>query len=207
MAIRFDIDKFNDVKDKYIKQLNGGLFCDTQYLKLFETYKQYLDNDDDVKQAKIAHKKKEKERQESKKIREVFVNVVEIANKVEEQERRKVHPKIPKVSTPPRDGYWEDGVFYVMRHRKKTAEKEIEPKIEEAEKPKVSPPKKKKPKTHFYHPVLTESTVMDEVQSVLERVTGRKVEQMRAKSDYERKSESCRAKIISIPMGGQYRRR
>lgn len=58
MAIRFDIDKYQKVRESYISYL-GGTPVNAQMLLLYETYKAYWQNDPEVKKAEQALKTKE----------------------------------------------------------------------------------------------------------------------------------------------------
>ncbi len=58
MAVRFDIDKYQKVRDSYISYL-GGAKVDAQFISLYDTYKAYWQNDPEVKKAEQALKTKE----------------------------------------------------------------------------------------------------------------------------------------------------
>lgn len=73
MAIRFDIDKYRDVREKYLMYLKGEFVPSLQYNQLYNTYKSYWQNDKEIKAAEIAYKqKKEQEEDERWRIRELY---------------------------------------------------------------------------------------------------------------------------------------
>ena len=64
MAVRFNLDKFKQVKQSYIEYLNSGKFS-VDMVQLFAAYKQYLDVDEEVRNLQ----KSIKSRQEAEKRR------------------------------------------------------------------------------------------------------------------------------------------
>lgn len=58
MAIRFDIDKYRDIRNTYIQYLKGDVVPNIQQTQLFEKYKSYWQNDDEVKAAENEYRKK-----------------------------------------------------------------------------------------------------------------------------------------------------
>lgn len=58
MAIRFDIDKYRDIRNTYIRYLKGDVVPNIQQTQLFEKYKPYWQNDDEVKSAETEYRKK-----------------------------------------------------------------------------------------------------------------------------------------------------
>lgn len=58
MAIRFDIDKYRDIRNTYIQYLKGDVVPNIQQTQLFEKYKSYWKNDDEVKAAENEYRKK-----------------------------------------------------------------------------------------------------------------------------------------------------
>lgn len=72
MAIRFDIDKYNVVREQYLKFLCDEKQIDIKYTQLFEIYKTYWANDPEVKAAEKAQKeRREQEEEERWRIREL----------------------------------------------------------------------------------------------------------------------------------------
>lgn len=71
MAIRFDIDKYNKIRDSYLAYIRDGK-VDTQLSPLYETYKAYWANDPEVKEAELQLKlKREQDEEERWRIREL----------------------------------------------------------------------------------------------------------------------------------------
>lgn len=71
MAIRFDIDKYNKIRDSYLAYIRDGK-VDTQLSPLYETYKAYWANDTEVKEAEQQLKlKREQDEEERWRIREL----------------------------------------------------------------------------------------------------------------------------------------
>lgn len=65
MAIRFDIDKYNKVRDSYLAYIRDGK-VDAQLSPLYDTYKTYWANDTEVKKAEQAYKLKKKAEDEKR---------------------------------------------------------------------------------------------------------------------------------------------
>lgn len=59
MAIRFDIGKYNEVRDVYLMYLKGEIVPSQQQTKLFEKYKSYWQNDKEIREAEIEHKREQ----------------------------------------------------------------------------------------------------------------------------------------------------
>ena len=71
MAIRFDIDKYNKIRDSYLAYIRDGKI-DTLLSPLYETYKAYWANDTEVKEAEQQSKlKREQDEEERWRIREL----------------------------------------------------------------------------------------------------------------------------------------
>lgn len=71
MAVRFDIDKYNKVRDSYLAYIRVGKI-DALLSPLYDTYKVYWQNDPEVKAAEKALKeRREQEEEESWRIKEL----------------------------------------------------------------------------------------------------------------------------------------
>lgn len=92
MAIRFDIKKYEKVKQAYISQLSG-VICPSDMRQCFPSYMMYLDSDKDVLEAKAkiralkqqAEQKLEKQREQERKERE--------QKRIEKQKQEKIKRK------------------------------------------------------------------------------------------------------------------
>ena len=59
MAIRFDIGKYNEVRDVYLMYLKGEIVPSQQQTKLFEKYKSYWQNDKEIREAEIEYRREQ----------------------------------------------------------------------------------------------------------------------------------------------------
>lgn len=103
-----NLGKLAEVKAEYIRYLKTGIVKENAYLKLFSSYKMYLDNDKDVQKAKTDIKRqKEKEEKERLAILEESIK-----RKKEESEKKRNKKKTVSKNAIP-----------VVKHKKHKAPK------------------------------------------------------------------------------------
>ncbi len=182
MAIRFDIDKYNKIRDSYLAYIRDGK-VDAQLSPLYETYKAYWTNDTEVKKAEQEYKQKEKaESEKRRKIAEL---------QLKEQQEWTANEDFQEK-------------YYIMRHRHVQNVNSSTQIANEQNK------KKKKPKIRVHASIFALSGLNDvdyAVQKALAGVTGSRVESMRTKNEESRYIYKGRPQIISIPSGGMNKRR
>ncbi len=134
MAIRFDIDKYNVVREQYLKFLCDEKQIDIKYTQLFEIYKTYWANDPEVKAAEKEHKAKKSIQISSPSIATKETNKTNKTNKKRKlSSEQRIIAKIEKIHS-----QWGNnaqstrndahGNFIIMRQRSKTYEKETDKK-------------------------------------------------------------------------------
>lgn len=202
MAVRFDIDKYNKVRDSYLAYIRDGKI-DAQLLPLYDTYKVYWQNDPEVKVAEKALK--ERKAKETTKITSTkgtnkngkIPAEQRIATKID-----KIHTRWGKDAQSTRKDA--QGNLIIMRQRHTQDVNSSTQTTDEQNR------KKKKPKVRFHAGIAALSGLNDvdyAVQKALYGVTGSRVEAMRAKNEESEYIYKRRPQIISIPSGGMNKRR
>jgi|GEM_PF-4628235 len=182
MAIRFDIEKYNKIRDSYLLYL-GGTKIDEKTLADIEKYRIYWANDIEVKKAEQAYKLK---------------------RKAEEEKRRKITELQLKEQQEWTANEDFQEKYYIMRHRHVQNVNSSTQITNEQNK------KKKKPKFRVQASIFALSGLNDvdyAVHKALAGVTGSRVESMRTKNNESRYIYKGRPQIISIPSGGMNKRR
>ncbi len=206
MAVRFDIDKYNKVRDSYISYL-GGAKVDTQFISLYDTYKAYWQNDPEVKAAEQAQK--ERKARKSTTIGNSITSTKGTNKNGKIPAEQRITAKIDKIHTRYRKEAQStrkdaQGNLIIMRQRHTQDVNSSTQTTDEQNR------KKKKPKVRFRAGIAALSGLNDvdyAVQKALYGVTGSRVEAMRAKNEESEYIYKRRPQIISIPSGGMNKRR
>ncbi len=131
MAIRFDIDKYNLVREKYLQSLRGETLIDVKFYPLIEIYKPYWQNDPEVKAAEKEHKARKSIQISSPSIATKETNKTNKKRKLSSEQRitakiEKIHSQWGNNAQSTRNDA--HGNFIIMRQRSKTYEKETDKK-------------------------------------------------------------------------------
>ena len=179
MAVRFDIDKYNKVRDSYLAYIKVGKI-DAQLSPLYDTYKVYWQNDPEVKTAEQALR--ERKARESSKIgiSIISTNGTNKNRKISAEQRitakiDKIHIQWGKDAQSTRKDA--NGNFTIMRQRHTHNVNSSAQVTDEQNR------KEEKPKVRFRAGIAALSGLNDvdyAVQKALYGVTGSRVEAMRS---------------------------
>lgn len=206
MAIRFDIDKYNKVRDSYLAYIRVGKI-DAMLSPLYNTYKVYWQNDPEVKAAEQALN--ERKARKSTTIGNSITSTrgTNKNGKIPAEQRitakiDKIHTRYGKEAQSTRKDA--QGNLIIMRQKHTQDVNSSTQTTDEQNR------KKKKPKVRFRAGIAALSGLNDveyAVQKALYGVTGSRVEAMRAKNEESEYIYKRRPQIISIPSGGMNKRR